>query len=689
MSRLRFNIVFVLGLFASYNSFSQKPVECTTPPAGYKLGSSFQLSNRNLCTNPTNSMSGTLTLTHSDGPALTDVNFVFDFKNAAQLTDANSLIKADPTLKNAGINLINQGFGTYWIAQIGKAANGDKYLTCETVTVIPEVKPKIIVERCKNNVVRVRFPADVNNFYSKYRINWNDATPEVEVGAAPIMTPDHTYILPPVGGKLSIQGTYNANGALCVSKYFDYDVLPGAAPYINLVHSISGGASAKLEFKEYEQDKFYSIEYRKQGETSWVAWGNDFKNGTAQINNLDAKFSYCFRIKTQDPCGNTIYSTDEACSIRLETRIIAKNTVKLDWNHPINSGVSSYAITRETLGVPGSKIGPFNPTPSGGNSHTDIEGNGLKCGNRYIYNVSTTYIASSKNVKIISADIEGDLRQTTTLPKPNIVGVASVVDRNSKIQVNILDLNPIASPIYNFYRSENDGDYKLASTENRNLYADTDVKPSQSYYCYKIQIGDDCNNLSEFSVPFCSILLKADGNSSLKWTEYINEPIIKQYVNYNIAETDKDGNNPQTFEYNLKDLQKEIDYSKLIGDKQERFFMITGNYSPPSVLGGIPQNSNFVRVVLPPKIYAPTAFTPNADGENDVFDIKNKFIVEYKITMFDRWGKPFYEAANQGWSGRDQEESTDMPPGYYAFKVDAKDQVGQKAVRTGSVLLIR
>jgi gliding motility-associated-like protein len=689
MSRLRFNIVFLLGLFASYNSFSQKPVECTTPPAGYKLGSSFQLSNRNLCTNPVNSMSGTLTLTHSAAPTLTDVNFIFDFKNAAQLTNASSLIRADLTTKSADVNVINQPFGTYWIAQIGKDASGDKYLTCDAVTVIPEVQPKIIVERCKNNVVRVRFPADVNNFYTKYRINWNDATPETEVGVAPSITPDHTYILPPVGGKLSIQGTYNANGALCVSKYFDYDVLPGAAPYISLVHSINSGASAKLEFKEFETDKGYDIEYRKQGETSWTAWGNQFKNGTAQINNLDTKSSYCFRIKTQDPCGNTIYSTHEACSIRLETKITAKNTVKLDWNHPINSGISRYNITRETIGVAGSKIGPFNPTPSGSNTHTDIEGNGLKCGNRYIYNVSTDYLASSKNVKIISADIEADLRQTTTLPKPNIVGVASVIDRNSKIQVNIQDLNPIASPIYNFHRSENGGDYKLTSTENKNLFTDIDVKPSNNYYCYKIQIGDDCNNLSEFSVPFCSILLKANNSSTLKWTEYIDEPSIKQYVNYNIAETDENGGNPQTFEFNLKDLNKEIDYSKLRGDKQESYFMITGIYTPPSVFGGIPQNSNFVRVVLPPKIYAPTAFTPNGDGDNDVFDIKDKFIEEYKITMFDRWGKPFYEAANQGWSGRDQEESTNMPPGYYAFKIDAKDQVGQKVIKTGSVLLIR
>jgi gliding motility-associated-like protein len=681
MSRLRFYIAFVLGLFTSYTSHSQKPVECTTAPAGYTIGSSFEVSQDMICIN----YGKILTLTHSGGPTLTDVGFIFDFKNASQLANPT---KANATTGKLDIDLSTKPFGTYWIAQVG-TSGGNKQLTCRAVTVIPEVQPKITVERCVDNVVRVQFPIDVNNFYTQYNINWNDATPPTVVSGAslPTKSPDHKYLIPPVGGKLSIQGTFKAGAAQCVSQYYNFDILPGAGPYINLVHSISGGASAKLEFKEYEKDKAYQVEYRKQGETNWTTWGDTFKNGNAQINNMDAKFSYCFRIKTTDPCGNPVTS-DEACSIKLETKVIAKNTVKLDWNHPINAGVTKYDIVRQTVGGSSPTI-TFFPTPSGNNTHTDIEGNGLKCGFDYLYSVSTTYGSSPKNVKIISAEIKADLKQSNTLPKPNIIGTASVIDQNSKIQVNIVDFNPIASPIYNFYRSENDGDFTKVSTESKNVFMDAGVRPSDAKYCYKVQYGDDCNNLSEFSVPFCSILLKGNNEGNLKWTNYIDEASLKQYVTYNIIELDDKGNSVKTIEFNLSETNKEIDFSKLDGNKQERFFLIAGRYGPPNVFGGLFQNSNSIRVVLPAKLFIPTAFTPNNDGQNDMFDIKNVFVDEYKVTMFDRWGKPFYEAANQGWSGNDQDEITPMPPGYYAFKVTGKDQVGQTVSRTGSVLLIR
>jgi gliding motility-associated-like protein len=681
MPRLRFYIAVVMGLLASYTSYSQKPVECTTPPAGYTLGSSFDMSRNVICIN----FGKTLTVTHSGGPNLTsDLGFVFNFKNASQLANPT---KPDATGK-IDLDLSPYGFGEYWIAQTGTAADGKKYLTCRSVTVVPEVQPKITVERCVDNVVRVQIPVDANNFYNNYRISWNDGTPSSVVnGPTPTKSPDHKYLTPPVGGKLSIQGTFNANGANCVSNYYNYDIIPGSGPYISLVQSISGGASAKLEFKDFEKDKAYQVEYRKQGETSWVTWGNEFKNGNAQINNMDAKTSYCFRIKATDPCGNPVLS-DEACSIKLETKVTAKATVKLDWNHPINAGITRYDITRQTVGGASPAV-TFFPTPSGNNTHTDIEGNGLKCGFKYIYSVSTTYGSSPKNVKIISADIEADLAQPSTLPRPNIIGTASVIDQNSKIQVNIVDFNPIASPIYNFYRSENDANFTKVSTETKNVFLDKDVKPSDSKYCYKVQYGDDCNNLSEFSVPFCSILLKSSEQGNLKWTDYIDEASLKQYVSYNIVELDEKGNPVKTIEFNLEDTKKDIDYSKLDGNKQERFFYISGRYGPPQVFGGLFQNSNSIRIVLPSKLYIPTAFTPNGDGQSDAFEIKNVFVEEYTVTMYDRWGKPFYEAQNQGWSGNDQDELTPMPPGYYAFKITGKDQVGQKVSRTGSVLLIR
>jgi gliding motility-associated-like protein len=39
------------------------------------------------------------------------------------------------------------------------------------------------------------------------------------------------------------------------------------------------------------------------------------------------------------------------------------------------------------------------------------------------------------------------------------------------------------------------------------------------------------------------------------------------------------------------------------------------------------------------KIYAANIFTPNADGNNDVFWISTQDVTEYDLKIFNRWGE--------------------------------------------------
>ena len=56
------------------------------------------------------------------------------------------------------------------------------------------------------------------------------------------------------------------------------------------------------------------------------------------------------------------------------------------------------------------------------------------------------------------------------------------------------------------------------------------------------------------------------------------------------------------------------------------------------------------------KLEVPNAFTPNGDGINDVFRVKEgyKSIVSFKARVFSRWGKKLYEWDDPegGWDGR-------------------------------------
>lgn len=689
MSRLRFYIFFLLGVIISYASFSQiptpvRPTECSSPPSGWTVGGSF-FSFDNICTNSQNSNSRKIEMISDNVSNFTNIGFVFDFKGASQL---NSPTPADANGK-LSVDLTNYKTGVYWIAQTGQDGAGRKYLSCKAVTVIQDTKPQVVIEVCKDNKVRVRIPLHPDNFYTRYQIRWNDGSPdEILNGAAPQVSQHHQYLNISPGTRVNIAARYTQGTINCLSNFYVYEIPLSSVPYISEVKSINNNTSAKITFKDFEQDKDYKVEYRRDGQTNWTAWGSTFKNGTAQIDNLDAKFSYCFRINATDPCGNTVTSP-EACSILIKNSIIAKNTVKLDWNSPIASGVSRFDITRETIGGSSPTI-TFYPTPSGNITHTDTEANGLKCGFKYNYNITTTYGSSPRTVRIISDITLADLTQSATLPRPNIVGTASVINNNTKVQVNILDFDLQAKDKYVFYRAEDNGDFKEISRENQPVYTDINVKPTEHRYCYKIQYGDDCNNVSEFSVPFCSVLLKSDEPGSLNWTPYSEDASIKQYITYDIVEVDDKGNPLKTVAFRVSDTKKVLDENVLDGNEQKRIFVIWANYAPPGLLAGsLYSYSNTSSFVLPAKFYIPTAFTPNGDGQSDMFEVKSRFIDDYKVVIYDRWGKPFYEAENQGWSGFDSDEVTPVPPGYYTFKIIGTDQVGQKVSRTGSVMLIR
>ena len=80
------------------------------------------------------------------------------------------------------------------------------------------------------------------------------------------------------------------------------------------------------------------------------------------------------------------------------------------------------------------------------------------------------------------------------------------------------------------------------------------------------------------------------------------------------------------------------------------------------------------------KLEVPNAFTPNGDGINDVFKVKDgyKSIVSFKAQVFSRWGKKLYEWNDPagGWDGRSG--GHDMPDGGYYLHIEARGADGRK-----------
>ncbi|MFC2111353.1 gliding motility-associated C-terminal domain-containing protein, partial [Bacteroidota bacterium] len=93
------------------------------------------------------------------------------------------------------------------------------------------------------------------------------------------------------------------------------------------------------------------------------------------------------------------------------------------------------------------------------------------------------------------------------------------------------------------------------------------------------------------------------------------------------------------------------------------------------------------------KIYVPNAFTPNGDGENDLF-----FPLGYSIDwntlqmyIYNRWGEQLYytQDVNKGWDGTSTHSNKVCQLGVYVWLIIVKDIYGNDIKMTGSVTLLR
>jgi gliding motility-associated-like protein len=91
-----------------------------------------------------------------------------------------------------------------------------------------------------------------------------------------------------------------------------------------------------------------------------------------------------------------------------------------------------------------------------------------------------------------------------------------------------------------------------------------------------------------------------------------------------------------------------------------------------------------------PAIYVPTAFSPNQDGQNDVFKAFAPGLQTlHGFQVWDRWGQLVFQTKDirQGWDGRFKEHGA--PAGTYVWIVRGVDYRGNPLEKKGTVTLIR
>lgn len=94
-----------------------------------------------------------------------------------------------------------------------------------------------------------------------------------------------------------------------------------------------------------------------------------------------------------------------------------------------------------------------------------------------------------------------------------------------------------------------------------------------------------------------------------------------------------------------------------------------------------------ISVVLLPDV--PTAFSPNGDGQNDLFLVRGGPFKAINVRVYNNWGQLIFETNDQsdGWNGT--YHGTEQPIGVFVWVVEVEMFTGKKIKKTGDVTLLR
>lgn len=89
--------------------------------------------------------------------------------------------------------------------------------------------------------------------------------------------------------------------------------------------------------------------------------------------------------------------------------------------------------------------------------------------------------------------------------------------------------------------------------------------------------------------------------------------------------------------------------------------------------------------------FVPNAFSPNADGENDVFKPVLNAGKLLSFEVYSRWGEVLFAAHDESeaeWDGTD-DAGAPVPLGTYVWKLRLRDESGRRQESSGTVVLLR
>ncbi|WP_155209766.1 gliding motility-associated C-terminal domain-containing protein [Fulvivirga aurantia] len=384
------------------------------------------------------------------------------------------------------------------------------------------------------------------------------------------------------------------------------------------------------------------------------------------IRNLDLVDNhYCFRIATMNACDNIIDNLSPSICTIIPNLNTQDNVNELSWETSDPNGVlTGFDIYRDD-----DPTNPLVTVPAGNRSFSDID---IICNTEYCYTLVGQYGSSTST----STSVCGT--SFSTVPPDPIENISAIVNENT-ITLNWQAPSAATSLSYTIFKNNN-GQLIQQGTSDTTIFVTNEVDPLMSH-CFEVHTQDECGNATSESILACSIALAgnidAEDNITLNWNEYVGWQ--NGVTSYSIIKSYGNGNSSTFTTTDTSFVETDTSPNQVI------IYSIQAN--PADNL--IESVSNTITLIKPNNIYFPNAFTPDGDGLNDSFGINGRFIVNFELKIFNRWGEMIFTSSSMenNWDGT--LNGNPLPQGSYAFTATMTDQAGREIENDGTIVLLR
>ena len=536
--------------------------------------------------------------------------------------------------------------GTYKITQFVNTVGQIFDSTSLFVTVKDTVAPQFEVDICANRKIQIKVP---NIGYDEYKIYWGDTFSNTYSASA---TATHTYTNT-TPKDIVIEGIHQPEGCGNSFRTTITPVLNLEKAIIDTLQVINNG-NIKLTISGQAGVK-YTLNVRGSGgaliKSKEIIADSDIFIDTISGLNTSTN-TYCIDVETFNPCSGAVQNTsDQVCSVVLSATA-EEGYNNVSWATYAGDNFDNFALNKNA-------ITPFNIFLTSQNPYSDSS---IFCNQEYNYQLVVNHRNATNSISI--SNIAKVIGKSEKSPSP-VTNVFSTYNDANQLVISWKSVSKIPPFFYSI-----------------NSYQATDtfvVINSFDKECYEITYTDSCGNRSQISDETCPIILEAEQNGlfeiEVEWTDFVDfENGLDAYeleiydFNKNLILTENMGATTN-YLFDITDETNQIYYFKVIGKSTD----------------SIITSSNEVQLIVKNRIVVPNAFSPNGNNQNDIFIPVVRFINDFKMSIYNKWGASLFTSdnINEGWDG------DGFPAGVYTYVIEIVDYTGKKTTKNGTVTLIR